>query len=596
MDKLRRISTRGLFAYVTTLALSDKDLLYCRGMDGKIDQLFSLTQFGDLVEGARKLAIEEYFSSKDSQIIAFREQTQQGLSQKDLEDCVRLHDFSRIDHASEEFERLYRAVAFKETIARGMIRRVVGGKNTLGFNNAEIAVILANLDTLQIYDDYFLAWNRIVVASPLAKKFKELGADKALEMLKKDGLINGSFGDFWYSVFEEKNGKIVATAYFEAFQEVYRKEADIIDGLLTQLSATPPSPQTTSLITYYTALLEALKNTDILRVENLWSGVDKAWLGIVGRIVPTHAMEVYADPLGKLVEPEHRLAVLDERPAATKTNELNLQTKDHVVGLLEERYSDKNSTHYLLPTLKKSLAQMYLELGSGITLTFRPAASNLVNRADLRLLGVRILEDTETFTQRFEIQKKLLITWLGSNYVKKIFSDEEAINSLQAGVFVAGHEYGHNAFIDQDTHAKLGGKLYSNIEEHKSDFVSLSASYNNLSKNNLPLLVKGLLAGEIRSLARRNDDSSRPYWNSAVAILSIMLEVEIIKHNDTWELDFAEEKIEKFFQQVLLLTDKLANIYDSKSPEKAQEYMNTYFAETPTIVSLEKALGVAFSS
>ena len=507
-----------------------------------------------------------------------------------IEKAVRNQDFGKVDPASPEYDNLLATTSFEKQIEREMIRDIVRSENKLGLSQAEKIVLLGHCDLGNQFDVLYRKWRKEVVGNELLIELKQNSKAKD-EVLSRCGL-EGKPDGFLYSILKGNVDDITITSYAEEFPE----EVNAIGATITQMTEElreVDHPESIYLADYYDAFRNAITSQNPMEHEGLWKLVDQKWMKVSGRMQPIHPMESYVDPNGLLVEPNLALTFRDDRAEAAAINELTEVTKRNMIGYLSEEYSDKKSLQTSVGPMQASIAGVFVSQLAGRRLDFRPAGQNIPNRSDVRIKeGVKIFLDSETMHQRWKIQRDLLIGMFGEDFVKTQFDNESNLIPFAAGIHIAGHEVAHNAFIQEDTRDLIGAGQYAQIGEHKADTIILTAAPEWLDLNEQRTFLKAIFAGEVRNLASKNDESHKPYYNSAVFIINQMVDAGIVFRNEQgWHYDDSEAKLSKFFMNAInIMMTELVPVYDERDPKKAAAYIEKNFQPSDLLQQFEHDL------
>lgn len=556
----------------------------------QIEHLKSLKSPGIVFEFAREIATDICLNSP--MLIP------EGIEKEKVKRALVNADYEGTPSSSDDYWKLLGVGMTKEYIARGLINEVVNGENKLNLSETEKIVILGSNEIANSFDRLYREWRQQVVTSPFAQKLKDMGSDKALDYLKSQNAIPGSFKEYLYLVFSEEEGQVITQSYSEAFPEAVSQAADSIQNIINKLDQTqdPDWQYKNNLETYFFFLKQALLSNDPEQHENLYETVEKAWSNLNGRIIPIHMMETYDNPW--IVEPEFALMFRDDR--YKDVEQLIKRSKQGIMTYLSQNFGNLTSVKSCIPMIQAADEGVYaFAVKSGKRIEFMNAGQNLVNREKIRKeYGARIFVIMESMWQRWNTEKEYLKKLFGSQKVKELETVENQIVAMQAGLFVGGHEDAHNAFIDEGTREGLGADNFNNIEEHKADHTVVAASPEFINDaNEAQLFLWGYLASITRDLSLRQKDSSLPYYYSGLIALNIMDEVKLLTKNDGefWNFDLSEEKITAFIEKSRNIEAELANVYENKNSQKASEYIQKYYRETPFVRSLLQDLGFSDS-
>lgn len=493
-------------------------------------------------------------------------------------------DFSGASPLDSEYQDLLNIEQAKERISRELIRRVVNSENNLGLSSTEKLVLLAGCDIADSFDTFYFDWRQDLLLSPLARKVSNFDRTDAINFLISNGAEIKDSGNYQYVVFRESaNGEIETLSYADAYPEPILEIGNRIDILIDDLSKQPPTDEkevreTESLIIYFNALKKALSSSDPAEHEKLYRELDEAWMLVNGRMQPVHMMEAYVDPLGSRVEPEFSISFRDDR--YEEVNSYTEQTKSELIKKLKRDFSSKKSLKPSILPMESSLAGVFSFMSSGRRLDFRPAGQNIPNREAVRLKnGVKIFLDMKTFNQRWVAQKELLEKIFGKEFIDRNIEDDDRILQIAAGVFVAGHEVAHNAFVKEGTRANIGPLRYKLIEEHKADMAIQTAFDEFLTPQDKVAFIQYIIGSSLKRLSEIKDTSKKPYQNSAICNLNAMWEVGMLVYYDREDIkfDISPEKIKAFTKKMNLIFKELVEVYETQSPELAEEFMWRYY-------------------
>lgn len=554
-----------------------------------LEPLRKLTGIGSLIDGASNLAKQLYKKPVSNHFIAIAE-AEEGLDPAKVKNVVENQNFQGINTRSPEYLKYLTVVSIKEQVAREAIREVVRGENGLNLTQTEKIVLLANCDLADEFDGFNIEFQNDIQSNPFYKKLESMDPKAAKKLLEEKGVLDGKKQYLYVNLVEHENGSIEMVPYSAAYKDRVDAIAGIMEHMIEELDQVKGDPEAKVFAEYYQAYQTALTSPDVDQHEGLWQDLDKKWLKIKGRMQPIHMMESYSDSTGLRVEPDFALQFLDERERHI-TNMAN-ETKEKMTAVLSDIFGESETLVQSVPSMKASIVGAFTTLIGGRRLDFRPAGQNLPNRPEVRKDGVKIFIDMETMRQRWEDSKELLYKVFGQSYVDDNFKPEEIL-PVSAGVRVAGHEVGHNAFIVEDTRTKMGADIYQDVEEHKADMSIITTVPEFLSPEEQRLFLKGLFTADLRILAIKNIDPSRkPYVNSALVSINAMHEAGILELQDgQWTFNLDPNKVEKFFTKMkTLMGSGLVPAYNGKSEEKGQRYIESMFVESDITRALEKTI------
>jgi hypothetical protein len=317
--------------------------------------------------------------------------------------------------------------------------------------------------------------------------------------------------------------------------------------------------------------------------------------GNKGRMQPVHMMESYTDPLGLRVELDFSLQFVDTRRPDIKMG-LD-RTKERLIGWLEKYLKNHPSIKRSLDPMRKSEGNAYTQAVSGKRLDFRVAGQNIPNRGFIRYdNGSKVFVDMKTRLLQWPGIKKTVEAVFGAEQTSRIYDNDDNIISIGVKAATGGHEFSHSALEGPNTREKLGPHLYNELWKIKSNVIPAAAMNALLDPEERADYIKSILATSLRSLSQRDNETQRPYYNSAVVIINELARASIIRIvNEKWTIVINEKTMDDFRKGSEGIFCELLEIYDTENPEVDHEFLQTYVTEaelSKPIVELLKKLGV----
>ncbi|OGR03589.1 MAG: hypothetical protein A2284_10915 [Deltaproteobacteria bacterium RIFOXYA12_FULL_61_11] len=518
------------------------------------------------------------------------EALRRALSDRDFSGIVDTHPRYR-----EVLELLHERFAFEQEL----FSRFVPG---LELHLHEKLLCMSFNKLCSVFDELYLAWRDVVCDSPLGRSIRaaeETQPGSATARLKELGLENA------YSVITSPTGQVGLSEvsptwkqvpYALAFPEQYRKLDGLLDRLLLQLGLhRGEHPEVPVLLTYLASYRAALAETDPKKLEERWRQVDIDWMAVTGRLQPCHAMETgYSDPGRLRVVPELRLLLVDDTE-----KEVNLAcdgTKQAMQEYLGRHYGDRPFHNEYQEALRHTHAHVYVTVyKGGANLDFRIAGQIVPNRSEVRRdHGTKISLDLQSLASGMAISLRLAERLLGPAFAEAYL---RRVTPLKAeAYFVAGHEYGHTAFL-----GTASDELVKDlVEEAKASWTGLAVLRDRMQRGEVPRgdLADILLfevAGSLRRLVRetRTRGAVRPYVEEAYMTLALMLQSGLlVLEGERLSLD--EERVEAFAEQLDEAHRRLAEAYLDLDQGKLDSFLATQADRTlPAFTVLERLVDAA---
>lgn len=562
------------------------------------EALMKEKHIGAVFEGAFAYAVEQYFSD-DPEIVAKRKRIEAGISEDAVRNAVILGDFGNLSQADPHYYQLLEAASLANHMAREVVKEIVGQENALELTPAQKVAIMASCDIADQKDILNELWTKEVVTGTMAKEFAEMEEQEKGSAYKLVEEQMKGAGDFWYGVFRRDiDGNVQFVPYANAYPQPIAAISDTLAHALEELSAIGDE-EALGMAAVLRDYQKLITSTAMPSEQNtLARNLDKTWMEEmpVDRFPMQfiYPIEVAGDIFSKLVQLDWALAVEDTR--YKDVNDDAKAMRDAMVTYYGEDadFSKFDVVGQSLPILGRSQAALYTMLIGGTRLGFRPAAQNLVNVGDLRLIyGAKIFEDSYTFQQRYEIAKNHLEGMFGKDYFAQELGDKDAYIRMLAGTFVAGHEVGHNLFVVADSIERLGSDLYTNLEEFKSDLSSIVVAKNFLPREQQAFFVKTLFAEEMRGMTRRAQSNDLGHFYGNLGSIQLMLDSGLLVKTDSgWRFDVTDGKLDDFFARAKQVLLDMAEVYQTRDPQVGEAFRQKYYKETPELLEVEEAAGI----
>lgn len=438
-------------------------------------------------------------------------------------------------------------------------------------------------------DNIFLHWFQYT-ASPINK----IGSEKFVNEAYKTGLLprdnpNGSnltiahrkigFTDNFELENLKKDYKAVALS------QACPKEISAIARELEKLiPAAPPD---------YAKYLKALKDAFCSEgpyEDVLWEKVDREWVGISkkNRFLIFHQMESgYTAP--QIIEPEIRLFLRSGEH----------RDKIHSCRRQLSGWLSKNGN---LPgdidKLNNTDISFFINLMSGGStgIHFRMMGQSVPNRPNVQKEGIRIYLDESGLKETNKEYKKFYISCLHPD-TRAWVNKNIKVNDLAAPVFeIAGHEYSHPIFIDNELLKSFQG-IKTNVEEGKATLISVINAAENGPVGKRKQLRKKLMAFAMLRIVKflhpdrfRAEGSIAPYVNECQMMLKTLLDEKAVRLEP--EGIFLEPDYDLFILSLNKLLNKIIGAYRDKNRPKIEKIIDYYCdRQDPEISAIVKYIG-----
>lgn len=271
---------------------------------------------------------------------------------------------------------------------------------------------------------------------------------------------------------------------------------------------------------YLHALSDALTNTDLGKMEELWAEVDIRWVEDIGpeKLVPAHMMEDgYHHPIQ--ISPEWRIML--------RTGQFAREIASVRTGVAA--FGKEIGDDEALTKLAKVDAAVFITaIAGGCGIDFRFAGQSVPNRPEAQMSGMKVFLDGEAMEQRHHRFENVV----------RACADEETcawvlpLLNLRFHVSsVVSHEFAHPLQIIKKLIDAFGANK-SGIEEGKATLEGIFGQEKGMSTepNFYPQLSAYLLGEILRRFDKRaaQDPTLRPYLNEAMMIVTSLTRHGII--------------------------------------------------------------------
>ncbi|MEA3453170.1 MAG: hypothetical protein U9Q96_02445 [Patescibacteria group bacterium] len=383
----------------------------------------------------------------------------------------------------------------------------------------ERLIMTRGVEIAWLFDRMFSKWWQYVVI-PYQQGVAE---DPTLKKAIKEGIFRN-----WYAVLVDAKGwpitgpmtqELLTTSREISLAEAFPLEiGGICEELLDLVTELGPWPNANPYQKYFQALYEALSNTDLEQMEELWKEVDITWVNIgPEKVVPVHMMENgYHHP--HQISPEFRVLW---RSQSFKSE---IETTRNGMRLFGSEIGDK----LVEAKLHRIDIGMFITAISGGSIDFRIAGQSVPNRPEVQELGMKIFLDLHSMQKR-EVKFENLVHACVHPETHAWMVEVMGLN-LHVAV-VAAHEFAHPFLITKKV-TQAFKREKPTFEEGKATIfgimglekvrAELKSFYLSLSAN----IIAGICARFDRRKAQ--DPTFRPYLNEAMMIAKALINAGII--------------------------------------------------------------------
>lgn len=439
----------------------------------------------------------------------------------------------------------------------------------LSVNEKKIAA--ACFDMAPLFDQIFEKWWHYVIIPTRTSTLSKKEITQELQRLNKTNRYAVLMFSPDHPITEPLTLEIIQQAVEIPFFDAFTTEAEEICLILEQLvNELQSDDEVQDYTRYFHALRNALINTNLEKMKELWLEVDKAFVFIKHdrQLVPAHMMEWgYHHPL--LISPELRLMY--------RTNDYDEQRKiiyQAMLRLGHKVWGDEART-----MIDKIDAGVFDTLVfSGDAIDFRMTGQSVPNDPSVRMMGMKVFIDRDSMAKRMErflyLLKKILdvdtLVWAEKNLTIEMMY-----------LLIFGHEFAHPLGVDEEL-IKVFDTKKADVEETKATLFAIKAIANMIKKGLLGnqeeaylKLTAIVLAWCFRTLDKNNfsDDTVAPYVNESMTILTVLLSENILKVTEDGKFNLKENLARSGIVPKALnetVTKRLIETYQTRSVEKLE--------------------------
>ncbi len=389
----------------------------------------------------------------------------------------------------------------------------------------------------KLYSTLFLRWNRKLLFEQnrnLEARF-ENNQDAIIFYLQENALFDtghhGDMADRSYSLLEKAGNECISRAYSEIFPEEVKNICEMYEDFIQALESVEDETyqRKKEYITYFQAIQQAWKETDVNELVNKWSEVDIAWMAIDTPVQPGHPIEYYEDKYRRAVSIEFDLRLSD--PSLFESTVA--KNIEHMYEAMYDEIGRENfpeSYQYSLNNQKK--VQLYigapvLQYGSFLCGSY---SAQVVPNDDQvsKVYGKKIfafpkfvLESQKT-APKMALDIKIIDKDILEKYYAFLNGPEERYYEIY-DIETIGHEFGHTLWLTPGIEVRMGEQgLYKNIEEFKATAGGLVAYFISGGDELLDedIIITSLMR-DIRMMRYREVEDILPYYCECLIHLHI---------------------------------------------------------------------------
>jgi len=370
--------------------------------------------------------------------------------------------------------------------------------------------------------------------------------------------------------------------------KVFPKEIAFISKTISELLLELPKDEREYYF-YFSALKDALNNSELEQMESLWSKVDTLWIQINEnkRVIPVHGMEDgYQHPY--CVTPEYSLRFRsgDFQDVLKKMKEMS---KKFAYRICDKIGADK---------IDKTDALLYVELmhSNG---DFIPTGQSIPNRAIVQKLGMKVfVANADWINMGLEKQKSFLKKALDPASLEWVLKHLTAKTACES---IFGHEFGHCLLIREKL-SEIFGKDKPLVEEAKATlfgFRMMSMAIHELPQGCHHSDWQEFWAYFVAQLIRMypkeayENETFSPYVNECMILTRFMEWEGYLSFDTNGKIVLATEALShcKPADRLEAFVDKIIFFYESCDKKKMMEFVNEYANKNhETILAVYKAV------
>ena len=466
------------------------------------------------------------------------------------------HDYTQIQR-DELFEKSYLFVSeYYETLQEEMIQNIKS-ENLLPEFYETIFDYTHKLGRL--YSVLFLAWNRTLLFKTnraLEEKFNG-DQDAIIAYLEENNLFD--LGHRWemadrsYSILLPKDDTFISTAYSEVFPEEVWNIVSLYKEFISKLWELEDIvyDRKNEYIEYFSAIKDALRETDTNKLVEKWSEVDVKWMAVDTPIQPGHPIEYYEDKYRRAVSIEFDMRLLD--PSLFES-EVAADIENMYEGMYDEigRENFPESYEYSKKNFQK--VQLYISspvLAYGSFLCGAYSAQVVPNDDEVsKVHGKKIFAfpkfvlESQRSAPKMKLDSEMIDAEILEKYYAFLAGDDADYYKIY-DIETIGHEFGHTLWLAPGSEVAMWEKgLFKNVEEFKATAGWLVAHFLKGASDLDESIVVTHLMRAIKIMRYREVEDILPYYCECLIHLHILFESGIVAYqNGKIELHMHEQNV-----------------------------------------------------
>lgn len=560
-----------------------------------IDELMATDlarEMAERIETASELGV---FQTADEFAMRYLKETvipSLGLDQRQNEAAIMVVERKNLSLVKPEERQAFMNLSYvQEKISRYLIQHMIGSENveSRGLKPFEVAEIRTGMEIAEEMDHWYTKWEKEGHDIPATSDREAQGFKSRWHYVK------GSAEDGYQEV-----------SYSETFPEEHAKISTLLGKMISELTALraetdgkAADPELESKIQLYEKWKKAHDTSDVEAVADAWEQVEIAYTQQKGRIITITPQEYGygANETGIIPEISLRFKLgeaLGENPMAAGIRNKRQQIQKDLPAIFADM---PNAAEDIAKVPVPELA--YFAVNGGSNLVFQIAGQALPNTAKIRNeYGSVTTTNAEVMRKRIEEAKVLFREMFGPKFDAEL----AAMDMDEVIVNVGVHEMGHNIGDKDVFRTSLARNA---MEEWKASATEWALMHmdQTLTDEQLRSAVLAEILHAMRYTEKRNDPTSKPYYNGWLSFMKTAQELGIIKNDEgAFDLDLAPEKVKLFAATVKQQWLELQAVYEQGKAAKiakddvalgaAQTRAETLYArdlvETPFITATQE--------
>lgn len=476
-------------------------------------------------------------------------------------------DLAGIKEGSEQWFELMKAKQARMSLTRDCILFALEGEleEKCGFDQFERALICGSTRISQAYDEYWNVWMRACIDSDLKDAIANIDEKEQPPMLKSPytmiRVLKNSSGKTKlavepYAIFLEKPLCPILIAFDNCIQAI------------SKLNRTDP------YVAYMIAYRDALRQTDLDRLESDWERVDRLWMDCDGPIQVVHDIEDgYFDPLRCKQGPDFSIRFVDDTYSEENRNIKMIHSR--ICEFYEARGSDISWKG--LQALSKTNAWLvYSPFSTGCSLAFTYSGQSVPNRLNVKKeKGVKIYFNLVETDARLEQTK---------TKVKQLFWEADKLLDLvkprgvdQLVWHVAAHEVGHAIYQLRHMEEFVGPKVCTLLEEPRAELTAMFTLMDLLYKKDIITLeeltkhVLLFMMDGVRYFGKWGSAPMEPYIYFFIYSYNIYEEFGLLKVNAAKKIVVDDSKVRVCCEKFSALFKRMLESIDLQNSKGGRE-------------------------